>query len=122
MSLPGTRCRETTTTMCSTPPRWALLHWGVGEWSLVSDLQYQYASRDHILFCVDASESMHRPHKDDANDEGVVRGKSALHKTLEAVVGIQRSKVITGPADSVGVLLYNVDVSFFTRTRDLAEA
>ncbi|RXK40524.1 hypothetical protein M231_02176 [Tremella mesenterica] len=71
--------------------------------------EYQYASRDHILFCVDASRSMQTPHPDQETPDGLIRGKSALHQVLEAVVKIQRSKVITGPADSVGVLLWNVN-------------
>ncbi|WVR07687.1 hypothetical protein IAU60_004729 [Kwoniella sp. DSM 27419] len=73
--------------------------------------EYAYASRDHILFCIDASSSMQKPFPDTENEDGPVRGKSALHQALEAVVKIQRSKVITGPADSVGVLLWNVNPS-----------
>ncbi|WWC91681.1 uncharacterized protein L201_006627 [Kwoniella dendrophila CBS 6074] len=77
---------------------------------IVDTSEYAYASRDHILFCIDASKSMQIPFPDTTNEDGeVVRGKSALHQALEAVVKIQRSKVITGPADSVGVLLWNID-------------
>ncbi|OCF44617.1 hypothetical protein I317_01504 [Kwoniella heveanensis CBS 569] len=77
---------------------------------IVDVSEYAYASRDHILFCIDASKSMQTPFPDTTDDEGqVVRGKSALHQALEAVVKIQRSKVITGPADSVGVLLWNIN-------------
>lgn len=54
---------------------------------------------------------MQTPAADVANEAGVIRGKSPLHQALEAVVKIERTKVITGPNDSVGVLLYNVDVS-----------
>lgn len=78
-------------------------------------VQYQYASRDHLLFCIDASESMHkvRPKKEDTDeDEGPTRGKSALHQVLESVVRFEKGKVITGPADSVGLLLFNIDVSY----------
>ncbi|KAI9634077.1 SPOC like C-terminal domain-containing protein [Dioszegia hungarica] len=74
--------------------------------------EYQYASRDHLLFCIDASESMHkvRPKKEDTDeDEGPTRGKSALHQVLESVVRFEKGKVITGPADSVGLLLFNID-------------
>lgn len=42
---------------------------------------------------------------------GLIRGKSALHQVLEAVVRIEKGKVITGPADSVGLIFYNIDVS-----------
>ncbi len=75
------------------------------------DTQYQYAARDHILFCIDASQSMQTPAADVENEAGVIRGKSPLHQALDAVAKIERSKVITGPHDSVGVLLYNIDVS-----------
>jgi len=54
---------------------------------------------------------MQTPRPDSSNPAGIVRGKSALHQVLEAVVDLQRKKVITGPADSVGVMLWNVDVS-----------
>lgn len=54
---------------------------------------------------------MQTPAADTENEAGVIRGKSPLHQALEAVVKIERTKVITGPSDSVGVLLYNVDVS-----------
>ena len=54
---------------------------------------------------------MQSPRPDIINPAGIVRGKSALHQVLEAVVDLQRKKVITGPADSVGVVLWNVDVS-----------
>jgi len=54
---------------------------------------------------------MQRPQANERNEEGVIKGKSALHQVLEAVVRIEKGKVITGPADSVGLLLYNIDVS-----------
>ena len=63
------------------------------------------------MFCIDASSSMQRPQADEKNEAGIIRGKSALHQVLEAVVKIEKGKVITGPADSVGLLLYNIDVS-----------
>ncbi|KAK8853185.1 hypothetical protein IAR55_003887 [Kwoniella newhampshirensis] len=78
---------------------------------IVDTSEYAYASRDHILFCIDASESMQTPFPDQDTPEGIIRGKSALHQALDAVAKIERSKVITGPADSVGVLLWNVDPS-----------
>jgi hypothetical protein len=37
--------------------------------------------------------------------------KSPLHMALEAVLKVERGKVMSGPNDSVGVLLWNVDVS-----------
>lgn len=58
---------------------------------------------------------MHTPMPDEENAAGRIRGKSVLHQTLTAIVDIQRRKVVTGPMDSVGVVLYNVDVSFDRR-------
>jgi ATP-dependent DNA helicase 2 subunit 1 len=55
---------------------------------------------------------MHKPLPDEVNEAGVVRGKSMLHQALKAIVDIERRKVLTGPSDSIGVLLYNVDVSY----------
>ena len=73
--------------------------------------QYAYAARDHVLFCIDAGRSMQTPRPDTRNEGGIIRGKSALQQVLEAVADLERKKVITGPADSVGVVLWNVDVS-----------
>lgn len=53
---------------------------------------------------------MQTPRPDRSNPEGVIKGRSALHQVLGFVAGFLKSKVITGPSDSVGVLLYNVDV------------
>ncbi|KAK4689603.1 ATP-dependent DNA helicase 2 subunit 1, partial [Tremellales sp. Uapishka_1] len=89
-------------------PSWDSLENGDDDDTLEQS-EYQYAARDHLLFCIDASQSMQIPLADTENPEGIVRGRSPLHQALEAVMNIQRSKVITGPADSVGLLLYNVD-------------
>jgi ATP-dependent DNA helicase 2 subunit 1 len=56
---------------------------------------------------------MHKPRADRHNPSGTVRGKSALHQVLESVVKLEKSKVITGPSDSVGFMVWNVDVSSF---------
>jgi hypothetical protein len=59
-----------------------------------------------------------RPDRDDPDDEGrTIKGKSALHQVLESVVRFEKGKVITGPADSVGLMLFNVDVSRRCRTQ-----
>ena len=60
---------------------------------------------------------MQTPRPDVTSPGGVIRGKSALHQVLEAVVELERKKVVTGPADSVGLLLWNVDASFARRAR-----
>lgn len=56
---------------------------------------------------------MQVPQADEETPDGTVRGRSPLHQVLEAVVKIEKSKVITGPADSVGLLVYNIDVSSY---------
>ncbi|TXT12925.1 hypothetical protein VHUM_01326 [Vanrija humicola] len=89
-------------------PAWDTLDAGYDD-EVVDQSDYQFANRDHILFAVDGSESMHTPMPDERNSAGVIRGKSALHQALEAVVRSERNKVITGPADSVGLVLYNLD-------------
>ena len=53
---------------------------------------------------------MQTPYPDRSTPEGPLKGKSALHQVIDAVAEIERRKVITGPADSVGVLLWNIDV------------
>lgn len=63
---------------------------------------------------------MQRPQADEKNEMGLIRGKSALHQVLEAVVKIEKGKVITGPADSVGLILYNVDVRHLSSSIMLA--
>ncbi|WOO82294.1 ATP-dependent DNA helicase II subunit 1 [Vanrija pseudolonga] len=89
-------------------PAWDTLDAGYDD-EVIDQSDYQFANRDHILFAIDGSESMHTPMPDERNSAGVIRGKSALHQALEAVVRSERNKVVTGPADSVGLLLYNLD-------------
>ena len=57
-----------------------------------------------ILFCIDCSESMQES-RDDSVYEGVQT--SHLLEALDAAMKIQKRKVIVGPADSVGILLFN---------------
>jgi hypothetical protein len=40
------------------------------------------------------------------------KGKSPLHIALESVLGVMRGKILSGPTDHVGVLVYNIDVSY----------
>jgi ATP-dependent DNA helicase 2 subunit 1 len=54
---------------------------------------------------------MQTPYPDRDTPEGPIKGKSALYQVIDAVAEIERRKVITGPADSVGVLLWNIDVN-----------
>lgn len=39
------------------------------------------------------------------------KGKSPLHIALESVLGVMRGKILSGPSDFIGVLIYNIDVS-----------
>ncbi|KAI5453371.1 ATP-dependent DNA helicase II subunit 1 [Naganishia albida] len=85
--------------------------------------QFHVVSKDHVLFCIDASASMQEPLPDEMfedeefnkfQDKDVAfklrgKGKSPLHIALEVVHAVERAKALTGPQDSVGVLFYNVD-------------
>ena len=57
-----------------------------------------------ILFCIDCSESMQEL-RDDPMCEGMQT--SHLLEALDAAMQIQKRKVIVGPTDSVGILLFN---------------
>lgn len=60
--------------------------------------------RDVILFCIDCSESMLEPY-DDPKYEDVKT--CHLFTALEAAMQIQKKKIIVGPNDSVGIMLFN---------------
>ena len=57
-----------------------------------------------ILFCIDCSESMLEL-REDPRYENVQT--CHLFTALEAVVQIQKRKIVVGPRDSIGVLLFN---------------
>ncbi|KAH9481902.1 ATP-dependent DNA helicase II subunit 1 [Psilocybe cubensis] len=61
--------------------------------------------RDVILFCIDCSESMLEPY-DDHKYEDTVK-TCHLYTALEAAMQIQKKKIIIGPNDSVGIMLFN---------------
>ena len=67
-------------------------------------MQWFEGKRDAILFCIDCSESMQELREDPVS-EGVQT--SHLLEALDAAVKIQKRKVIVGPTDSVGILLFN---------------
>ena len=87
-------------------------------------VQFTVVTKDHVLFCIDASASMHDPQPDemfenedfsrvtepDVAKKIYGKGKSTLHVALEVAHKVERAKALTGPHDSVGVLLYNVNV------------
>ncbi|KAF9522833.1 ku70-like protein [Crepidotus variabilis] len=62
------------------------------------------SKRDVILFCIDCSASMLKLY-DDPNYEDVQT--CHLYTALEAAVQIQKRKILVGPNDSVGILLFN---------------
>jgi len=66
-----------------------------------SRLQYTESLRDVILFAVDCSESMHAIHEDQKGS------KSHLLSVLQAVIALQKRKVMYSPNDSVGILFFN---------------
>ena len=60
--------------------------------------------RDVILFCIDCSESMLQLY-DDPKYEDVKT--CHLFAALEAAMQIEKKKIIVGPNDSVGIMLFN---------------
>jgi len=60
--------------------------------------------RDVILFCIDASESMLALYDDPKYENAQ---SCHLFAALDAAVQIQKKKILTGPNDSVGIILFN---------------
>jgi ATP-dependent DNA helicase 2 subunit 1 len=67
-------------------------------------MQYFEGKKDVILFCIDCSESMQEL-RDDPTYEDVKT--CHLFTALEAAMQIQKKKIIVGPNDAVGILLFN---------------
>lgn len=63
-----------------------------------------------ILFCIDCSESMHEL-RDDPAYENVQT--CHLLSALDAAMQIQKKKVVVGPNDSIGILLFNTVRCFY---------
>ncbi|PPR04815.1 hypothetical protein CVT24_007075 [Panaeolus cyanescens] len=74
----------------------------------LQDLSIYETKRDVILFCIDCSESMLKLY-DDPTYEDVQT--CHLYTALEAAMQIQKRKIIIGPNDSVGILLYNTPIA-----------
>ncbi|KAL5485891.1 KU70 [Sanghuangporus weigelae] len=70
----------------------------------LQDASFFEGKRDIILFAIDSSESM-QDLRDDPKREGAKT--SHLLTALEAVMQIQKRKVVVGPNDAVGILLFN---------------
>lgn len=63
------------------------------------------SKRDVILFCIDCSESMLKLYDDPKYEEPVQT--CHLYNALDAVMQLQKKKIIVGPNDAVGILLFN---------------
>lgn len=70
----------------------------------ISSLQFFERKHDVILFAIDCSQSM-LALDEDPNYENTKT--SRLLTALDAAVQIQKRKVVVGPYDSVGIMLYN---------------
>ncbi|KZT06069.1 ku70-like protein [Laetiporus sulphureus 93-53] len=70
----------------------------------LEDYSYLEAKRDVILFCIDCSSSMLELY-DDPKYENVQT--CHLLTALEAAMQIQKKKVVVGPDDAVGIMLFN---------------
>lgn len=67
-------------------------------------VQIYESARDVILFCIDCSESMLKPY-DDPKYENVQT--CHLYNALDAAMQLQKKKILVGPNDAVGILLFN---------------
>ncbi|KIY71036.1 Ku DNA-binding complex, Ku70 subunit [Cylindrobasidium torrendii FP15055 ss-10] len=70
----------------------------------LQDSSFMDAKRDVILFCIDCSPSMQVMYDDPLY---VDVQTSHLYAALEAAVQIQKKKIIVGPNDYVGIMLFN---------------
>lgn len=70
----------------------------------LEDNTFYTGSRDVILFCIDCSESMFASYDDPMYED---MQTCNLLSALDAAVQIQKKKVVVGPRDCVGVLLFN---------------
>lgn len=66
---------------------------------------------DPSLCPASSSSNAHDPDEEEEEQTTEGKGKSVLHVALECVLGVMRGKVLSGPGDYVGLLVYNVDVS-----------
>ena len=79
-------------------------------------------NRDVILFCIDASSSMQSPFDSPIYQDVQT---TRLASCLEAVISVGRKKVVVGPNDCMGVILFNTVCSLLfhvggllTRSKD----
>ncbi|KAG8700923.1 ATP-dependent DNA helicase II subunit 1 [Ceratobasidium sp. 394] len=66
------------------------------------------SQRDAVLFCINVSPSILEPREAPSGDvSSKDTGRSALEVIFRGAVDLQKRKIIHGPADSVGILLFN---------------
>jgi len=70
----------------------------------LQDTSYLDGKKDVILFCIDCSPSMLELHDDPKYED---LQTCHLYTALEAAMEIQKRKVIVGPNDAVGIMLFN---------------
>lgn len=70
----------------------------------LQDASFFEGKRDVVLFCIDCSESMHTMREDPENENAQT---CHLFTALQAAMKIQKKKIVVGPNDSVGILLFN---------------
>ncbi|KAF9456442.1 SPOC like C-terminal domain-containing protein [Collybia nuda] len=71
----------------------------------LQDDSFLESKKDVILFCIDCSESMLELYDDPNYEESVPT--CHLYTALEAAMQIEKRKILVGPNDSVGILLFN---------------
>ncbi|KAF7332555.1 SAP domain-containing protein [Mycena kentingensis (nom. inval.)] len=84
----------------------------------LQDQSYFESKKDVILFAIDCSESMLELYEDP-----VYQNAKTCHAfvALEAAMEIQKRKVITGPNDSVGIMLFNTTCTAESTSRTGSE-
>ncbi|KAJ7771072.1 SPOC like C-terminal domain-containing protein [Mycena maculata] len=70
----------------------------------LQDASHLESKKDVILFCIDCSESMLELREDPTNADAQT---CHAYVALESAMQIQKKKVIVGPSDAVGILLFN---------------
>ncbi|KII89726.1 hypothetical protein PLICRDRAFT_562396 [Plicaturopsis crispa FD-325 SS-3] len=81
----------------------------------LQDISHLDSKKDVILFCIDCSPSMLALREDPAYEDAQT---CHLFTALEAAVQIQKRKIVVGPNDAVGIMLFNTTRK--TESRDHA--
>ncbi|KAJ7462125.1 SPOC like C-terminal domain-containing protein [Mycena latifolia] len=81
----------------------------------LQDASHLETRKDVILFCIDCSESMLALRPDPVNENTQT---CHAYVALDAAMQIQKKKVIVGPSDAVGILLFNTTRKAETSSRN----